>query len=248
MAKALFELNPGLDQAALATRFAADGRVQVRDVLTVETACEIRTILSQQTPWGYAGQADEGGATRPPEQILAADTRTADGQQRMQRMFKATDDAARRGDYAYRYAQYSLVQGVQEGWAPGGPHELLLEYLNAPEFLGLARKVTGIDALVKADGQATVYGANHFLGQHNDSHVAEGWRVAYVLNFTIDDWRPDWGGHLVFYDGDGDIEVGYRPRFNSLNMFAVPRAHAVQYVPPFAPVGRYAITGWLRDR
>ena len=61
-------------------------------------------------------------------------------------------------------------------------------------------------------------------------------------------WRPDWGGYLNFYDEDGDIVAGYRPRFNALNLFLVPQKHAVSYVPPFAPQARFAITGWFRDR
>lgn len=141
-----------------------------------------------------------------------------------------------------------MVEAMQQRWDPDGPHELLLEYLNAPDFLQLVRDVTGISELMKADGQATLFAANHYLGRHIDSHVAEGWRVAYVLNMTMDDWHPDWGGYLLFLDDDGDVVEGFRPRFNTLNLFAVPQSHAVSYVPPFAPAGRLAITGWLRDR
>ena len=247
MAKKLFEINPGLDRKALAERFARDTRIQIRDVLTEETAREIRMILAQHTRWGLAMQA-EGSAFEGPQQIHAADMQTQAGQQRAQQLSQATHEAAARGEYAFRYAQHSLVQNVQEGWDPEGPHQLLLEYLNTPEFLDLAREVTGIAELVKADGQATLYAPQHFLNHHVDSHVAEGWRVAYVMNFTAGDWNPNWGGYLSFYDEDGDVVQGFMPRFNSLNMFAVPQAHAVGFVPPFAPIGRYAITGWLRDR
>lgn len=244
MAKKLFELNPDLDRAALAADFARDRRVQVRDVLTAETANEIRKILSQGTRWGLVVQSDDSG----PQQVLPAELPTAAGRQRAQLLMQATHEAAAKGDYAFRFAQHSLVQNVQEGWDPGGPHELLLEYLNAPAFLELVRNVTGFTELVKADGQATLYAPHHFLGWHIDSHVAEGWKVAYVMNFTTGEWRPEWGGYLQFFDDDGDIVQGYRPRFNSLNLFAVPQPHAVSLVAPFAPLGRYAITGWLRDR
>lgn len=247
MEKPLFAINPALDRAALADRFARYGRIQVRDVLTRETAEEVRLILQQHTPWGLAFKAGDGPGIEP-QQVLAQETRSPEGQQRIQQLYRATDDAARGGDYAFRYGQYSLVQAVQEGWNPGGPHELLLEHLNAPDFMDLVREITGLPDLVKADGQATLYGPNHFLASHSDSHVAEGWRVAYVLNLTTDEWRRDWGGYLVFYDAEGDIVEGFRPRFNALNMFAVPQDHAVLYVPPFAPVGRFAITGWFRDR
>jgi len=247
MAKKLFEINPDLDRAHFAERFARDTRVQVRDFLTQETAKEIRTILQKATPWGLAMQA-EGSAYSGPQQFLPKDLGAPEGQQRAQAVGAATDEAAGRGEYAFRYAQYPILQAVQEKWAPGSPHELLLEYINAPDFIQLARDITGFQDLVKADGQATLYAKQHFLGRHIDSHVAEGWKVAYVMNFTIDDWHPDWGGYLQFLDDDGNIEQGFLPRFNSLNLLAVPQAHSVSYVAPFAPLGRYAITGWLRDR
>ena len=44
------------------------------------------------------------------------------------------------------------------------------------------------------------------------------------------------------------LAVNAGTRFNTLNMFTVAQPHNVTYVPPFAPVGRYAITGWFRDR
>lgn len=247
MTKKLFEINPQLDRAELARRFARNTRVQVRDFLTRETAEEIRRILQSATPWGLAMQAD-GSEFNGAQQVLARDMQTAEGQRRAQALGAATDAAAARGEYAFRYAQYSIVQAVNEGWAPGGPHELILEYINAPEFLQLARDITGFDDLAKADGQATLFAKSQFLGLHIDSHVAEGWKVAYVMNFTIDDWKPDWGGYLQFFDDEGNITQGFRPRFNSLNLLLVPQPHSVSMVAPFAPLGRYAITGWLRDR
>jgi Rps23 Pro-64 3,4-dihydroxylase Tpa1-like proline 4-hydroxylase len=78
--------------------------------------------------------------------------------------------------------------------------------------------------------------------------VAEGWEVAYVLNLAREDWHPDWGGYLLFLDEEGDVIEGFRPRFNALNLFRVPQSHSVSYVPPFAPIGRMAVTGWLRSR
>lgn len=245
MAKALFELNPDLDRTALAQRFAAAGRLQVDDILTPETARELRDILARGTEWGVAVQA---GANAAPQSWRGRELRDPATGREVVEAVKATDKAAAQRDYAFRSHRYSLVEGLQKQWHPGGPHELLLEYLNASDFLGLMRTITGIPELAKADGHASCFGPNHFLGRHIDSHVGEGWRIAYVLNLTIDDWHPDWGGYLVFYDEQGNIETGFKPRFNTLNLFRVPQAHAVTYVPPFAPRGRYAISGWLRDR
>lgn len=247
MEKTLFEINPDIDRAELARRFARDKRVQVRDFLKPDAAEEIRRILQAATPWGLAMQAD-GTAFDEPQQIRAEDMRSPEGQARAEAIGRATDQAAASGHYAFRYAQFSLVQAVQEGFAPGGPHELLLEHINAGDFLSLARDITGEADLVRADGQATLFARGQFLGLHIDSHVAEGWKIAYVMNFTAQEWKPDWGGYLQFFDDEGNITQGFMPRFNSLNLLRVPQPHSVSLVAPFAPIGRYAITGWLRDR
>lgn len=239
----LFEINPAIDRVAAARAFAARRRVQIRDLLTAETARTVHQVLSRETPWGLAWQAAEDGphalrrqdmAARPPAELRAVSDKLA---------------AAMRGrDYAFAYAQYPILTAYQEQWREHGALDLLIEHINAEPLMELVREVTGIPELVKADAQATLYAPNHFLALHDDSHVAEGWRVAYVMNFCAEDWRPDWGGYLLFYDEDGDVVAGFRPRFNALNLFRVPEKHNVSYVPPFAPVARYAITGWFRDR
>ncbi|RNJ62708.1 MAG: hypothetical protein EDM03_08605 [Porphyrobacter sp. IPPAS B-1204] len=242
--KTLFQLNPVLDVAAFSARFAATGRVQLRDVLTAESARELQLVLAQGTPWGMAVGAGEA----KPSNFHAAQTRTPEGQQALQQAAQSAEQHSARGEYGFRFAHYPILEAVQEGWAPGGAHEVLIEHLNAPAFLDLARAVTGIDRLLKADAQATLFAPNHYLGRHIDSHVAEGWEVAYVLNLARQDWHPDWGGYLLFLDEDGDVVEGFRPRFNTLNLFRVPQPHLVSYVPPFAPIGRLAVTGWLRSR
>jgi Rps23 Pro-64 3,4-dihydroxylase Tpa1-like proline 4-hydroxylase len=242
--KKLFELNPDLDRPALAKRFADTGRVQIRDVLTEETAREVLTVLTKGTPWGMAtGAGDENR-----QSFSMEESRTPDGAQRVNAAAMQAQENSARGEYGFRFAHFPMVKAVQDGFDPGGPHEVLLEHINAPEFMRLARETTGIDELIKADGQATLFAPNHYLGRHIDSHVAEGWEVAYVLNFAPPNWHPDWGGYLMFLDDEGDVVEGFRPRFNALNLFKVPQAHLVSYVPPFAPVGRIAVTGWLRTQ
>lgn len=240
--KTLFELNPKLDRAALAERFAKTGRVQVRDVLTEEAAREVLLVLAKGTPWGMAtGSGDENR-----QSFRAEETRTQSGASAMNAAAIAAQENSARGEYGFRFAHYPIVKAVQDGWDPGGAHEVLLEHINSDPFIELARELTGLPDLVKADGQATLFAPNHYLGRHIDSHVAEGWEVAYVLNFAREDWHPDWGGYLLFLDEEGDVIEGFKPRFNALNLFRVPQSHLVSYVPPFAPIGRMAVTGWLR--
>ena len=242
MTETLFAINPALDRTALATRFAEHRRVQIRDVLTNEAARTLRRVLERETPWGFAYKGS-GEPARMTEQQVRAMTPE-------QRRDVATDvqrTAAARG-YAVRFNQYPILDAYLAHWQPGGPHDVLIEHINDAPFLDLARDVTGISELRKADAQATLYAPGDFLSVHSDSHMAEGWRVAYVLNLADDDWSPDWGGYLNFLDADGDIVEGWRPRFNALNLFAVPQPHNVSYVPPFAGASRFAITGWFRDR
>jgi Rps23 Pro-64 3,4-dihydroxylase Tpa1-like proline 4-hydroxylase len=241
--RTLFELNPALDRAGLAARFAATGRVQVRDVLTPQSARELLMVLAKGTAWGMA----VGAGNAPPRSFRATETRDPRSQQELQQAARNAEEHSARGEYGFRFAHYPILTAVQEGWDPGGPHEVLLEHLNAPDFMDFAREVTGITSLHKADGQSTLYAPGHYLGRHIDSHVAEGWEVAYVLNLAREDWHPDWGGYLLFLDDDGDVVEGFRPRFNALNLFRVPQPHLVSYVPPFAPLGRMAVTGWLRS-
>jgi SM-20-related protein len=238
----LFEINPKLDRKGLAREFRQARRVQIRDVLTERTARTIHQVLSQQTPWGLAWHAGPDGPHNVRREKLAALSpaeRAAMGTKLHQAM------AGR--DYAFVYGQYPMLYAYLNKWMEGSPQDLLVEHINDQPFMDLVREVTGITQLTKADATATLFGPSQFLAMHDDSHVAEGWQVAYVLNLCPVDWRPEWGGYLMFYDEAGDVVAGFKPRFNALNLFKVPQKHNVSYVPPFAPVARFAITGWFRD-
>ncbi len=235
----LFELSPAVDRSAAAARFAADGRVQIRAFLTDPAARTIHQVLSRETPWGLGWRAGADG----PHALRKQELQRA----QLGRIGPAITDAMRGRDYAFVYARYPMLDAYKAGWREHDALDFLIEHINSEPLLDLVREVTAIPELAKADAQATLFAPNHFLAMHDDSHVAEGWRVAYVMNFCAEDWRPDWGGYLHFYDADGDIVAGYKPRFNALNLFRVPARHSVSYVPPFAPTGRFAITGWFRD-
>ncbi len=122
----------------------------------------------------------------------------------------------------------------------------LFEFINAPPMLDFIRTVTGMKQIVRADAQATLFAPGDFLTLHNDFDAAKGRLVAYVMGFTKN-WRSDYGGMLQFIDDKHNVEQGFLPHFNSLMLFSVPQMHAVTYVPGFAPIGRYSITGWFQD-
>lgn len=232
-------LNPALDRAALAQQFLANGGVlQIRDVLQDESAARLHETLLKHTPWGVAFY-EEGARFYRREEMLALspDARAA--------MLRGIEQRAR-GAYQYLYHCYPLLKAYQEHWDDSHPLMRWLEFVNTDIMLDLIRAVSGIAGIKKADGQATFYGPGNFLSQHSDQFDSEQWRLAYVYNLTRD-WRPDWGGYLQFFNAAGDVEKALMPRFNVLNIFAVPRLHAVQPVASFAGGPRFALTGWFRD-
>jgi Rps23 Pro-64 3,4-dihydroxylase Tpa1-like proline 4-hydroxylase len=242
---ALFELNPAIDRAGAAARFAATGRVQIRDVLTAASADTLLRTLSA-TPFAMA--VDHGGGPRefaPGElRTLTPDTHRA--------LVSGIGQAMREKRYAFLYQRYGMVSAYREQRDPDGALHLLLEHLNDAPILELVRAISGIAAIFRADAQATLFLPGQFLGLHDDGDEGRegdgGRRVAYVLNLTPG-WHPDWGGYLNFFgDTDDDIVEGLAPRFNSLNLFRVPQRHQVSFVPNWAPAQRFAITGWFRDR
>lgn len=233
-------LNPALDRRALARAFAANGgMVQITDLLVPESAARLYEVLLRATPWGVAWYENGPRFLRREELAeLSGEARAA--------MLKGIEARAGR-EYQYLYHCYPLLTAYREHW--DDTHLLMrwLEFVNTDIMLDLIREVSGIASIGKADGQATFYAPGNFLSQHSDQFDEEYWRLAYVMNLTRG-WRPDWGGYLQFFDEAGDVTRALMPRYNVLNIFAVPRLHSVQPVASFAGAPRLSITGWFRDR
>lgn len=237
----MLQLNPNLDRAALAAEFASAGRLQIPNVLTAESATELRAVLANRTPWCLAWQAGGSG----PAQVIPDHALRS---MRADELETITARAFANPEYGFAYRSYPLVTAYLERWNPGAPQERLLEELNGPPVLNFMRSITGMPQIVKMDGQATLYGPGDFLRPHTDAESQRGRLVAYVLNLTLGEWRPEWGGALTFIEDGGDAVETLLPRFNSLSLFRVPQWHEVSRVAASAPVGRYAVTGWARDR
>lgn len=239
----LFSLNPDLDRAAIAATLASQRFVQVENVLQPASADALHEVLKSQTPFGLAAAGDGqplGVYVRAEAmQGLSAAQRAAMGQ--------GAASAAAAGRFAFLYGRYPMVEAYVQQWHPGHPLNAVLEAINAAPMLDFARAVSGDATITRADAQATLYARGHFLTDHDDLVESEGRRLAYVLNLSRD-WKPDWGGYLNILDDRGDVQAGFLPRFNTMNLFLVPLRHHVSAVAQFAPVGRYAITGWFRDR
>lgn len=160
------------------------------------------------------------------------------------RFQNAVCDQAKRG-FQYLFDNYPVYDAYFAGTIVDAELKSLFEFLNSDEVLAFVREVTGIDEISYADAQATRYRPGHFLTEHDDNVAGKNRCAAFVLNLTSE-WKPDWGGLLMFVGPDGHIEEAYTPTFNALNLFTVPQRHCVSMVTPFAGAPRYSVTGWFR--
>jgi len=236
-----YRLNPDLDVPALARAFAADRRVRVRDLLEREAVVDLYHWLTANEDWWQLINGRDG--------IIELDRakRAAMSVEEQAALEAEVQEGARYG-FQYRYEGLRVPADEEElDEAEDDPLSDFAELMSSDEMLDFLRAVTGSDKVAFTDGQATSYGPGDFLTGHDDDVEGKGRIAAYVFGMTPQ-WRPEWGGLLLFH-GEGDSSVaGVVPRFNTLDLFAVPQLHSVSYVTPAAPVRRYAITGWLRSR
>ncbi len=233
-----FRLNPLLDQAGLATQFRDKGRVHVADFLAGDGAERLRAQLRGREDWRLViNQGDKlFELDRPAQAQLSA--------AQAEQLEEAVNQAARRG-FQFRFETIRVPDAERDRAADASLLAQLALFLSSDPVLALLRAVTGREDLRFADAQATAYGPRHFLTAHDDEVAGKSRAAAYVLNLTPE-WRADWGGLLMFLGRDGHVAEAWAPRFNALNLFAVPQPHSVSYVAPFVPNRRYAVTGWLR--
>lgn len=232
------QLNPQLNRPLIREIFRRQGRVHVPDALTPDSAAQLYSCLSTQTPWQLSLNVGQRHLDLAHEQLMLIPP------DQRELMSRAMLEQSRQG-FQYVFDNYPLYDLYQSGRRD---HPLLRmhEFLNSAEFLQFVREVTGFSQIAFADSQATRYLPGHFLTEHDDDVAGKHRLAAYVFGFTPQ-WRADWGGILQFIDADGHIAEGYTPKFNVLNLFRVPQRHSVSYVAPAAAQPRYSITGWLRS-
>lgn len=214
-----------------AARFAAEGRLRLRDALPEAEAQAWHGVLAQA---GYALMLTRGGqgTVLTPDALAQLTPAAREGLQR------ELHEAASQG-----------VGFLYEGHQLRGSHDpalrVILAAVNAPETLERVRTLTGFGDITHADGQATRYRGGHFLTRHRDDLSGQARRVAYVLSLTAR-WHPDWGGLLQFFEDDGTPRDAWVPGWNVLSLFDVRHVHSVTYVAPFAGGPRLSVTGWFR--
>lgn len=230
------ELNPQLDRRAFSEAFNATGRVHIPNILTPASAARLYRVLQQETPWTVT--LNKG------QDFL--DIEKVSPEERGRLSMSAMDRARARTAFQYIFDNHRLSRNGEPYGNPGHYFVKLVAFLNAPHFLAFMREVTGLAGIAWTDAQATLYRPGDFLTEHDDQTGGHKRLAAYVLNMTPG-WRADWGGVLQFPDKDGNIEEGYVPKFNALNVFSVPRAHFVSQVAIYGGF-RYSVTGWFHAK
>ncbi len=213
-------------------------RVHIPGLLDSDSAQKLHDSLAGQEQWNLVFNRDGEHVD-----IGADSTRLWDDAQRSQ--FEDIVFRQARDGFQYLYKAVPIYDIYHGGLLPGHFFNTLFEFLNGAEFLGFARELVGRDDIGFCDAQATCYEAGHFLTTHDDATAGKNRVAAYVINMTPE-WNPNWGGALQFFDDAGNIQQGFTPSFNALNVFLIPQRHAVEYVTPFAAGSRLSITGWLR--
>lgn len=230
-------INPQLDAARAAEQLAATTRVQITDFLMPESAQNLWQAFQENASWYLSLNRGAENLEVPAENLEKVSQ--VDREQFMQRVHERASK-----QFQYLFTQYYISEAIERGENKGHPLHEVAEFLNSGTTLDFFRQLTREPDAREVDVMATRYEPGHFLTMHDDSHARRDRVAAYVLNLTPE-WNPDWGGHLAFFDEDGNIEHAFVPRFNVLNVFLVPQRHAVQAVAPFARGHRCSFTGWV---
>ncbi|WP_429910709.1 2OG-Fe(II) oxygenase [Glycocaulis sp.] len=232
-------LAPRDDIAQLAEKFAKDGRVLVPDLLPAETANALYQRLHSWTGWHLVSCI--GGQHR----AFEASAMEALDKAKFAQFVETAGLQARQG-FQYLFRNYPLYDLGMQDRLDDPVLRQALGIVRSPDFLELARAITGRRAISYTDSQATAFGPGHYLTTHDDDVDGKNRLAAYVVNLTPG-WRADFGGQLQFLNAEGHVDEAFVPGFNTLALFSVPAQHAVSVVAPFAPGYRYALTGWLRQ-
>ena len=219
--------SDAFDAAGYVSRFTGKGRIRLEGALSAADADTVHHALEQQTPWELQLMGPSG-----PEIINRRELSTLPEGEIQQRL----SDAAERAQTGLSWLRlgYGLMDRSREdtGLAP------LAELLRSDAFAAFCAAMTGLSGLTLSDLQATCYRPGDFFTQHTDL----GARLCFEWNFSKD-WRPDWGGQVLFHAPSGDIEGGISPRLNDLSLYAGDQPRSIASVAAYAAVPRFSIVG-----
>lgn len=229
-------LSPRTDIAALAQDFATNGTASVTQFLTAAGSAILHDELCAAEAWVEIFRAGDKVYEMPYTSFLALpDTQK-------NRLRRLVEQSAKES-LQYRYRAIRVAEDANGRAERGLRLDAFADLLNSPAAIELMRAITGEPAVAYVDAQATDYRAGDFLTTHDDVIEGKNRLAAYVFGLT-EGWQADWGGLLLFENGDR--VSGFVPQFNVLRLFAVPARHHVSLVAPWVEGRRLSITGWLR--
>ena len=235
-----FAVNPALEVEPLARSLAAAGHVSIPAFLDGDGAERLHAELARRGDWRWAINA--GNSVYDLDRAALSELR---------RRFFAEDaeldrkvSAAARDGFQFRFSSLRVPDALADRRPESDLLHAFAEFMRSEAVLDLISGITAQTNICFADAQGTAYQAGDFLTGHDDAIEGKNRACAYVMGLTPE-WRIEWGGLLLFHEADGRVR-GLVPRFNCLNLFALPVVHSVSQVTDFAGATRYAVTGWLR--
>lgn len=231
------QINPELNPTELHKSYRDEGRLQVHNFFTAETADYLLQLILANDNWSIAYNEGNNFYESPIKEL-----NNLTPIQKTNFMNKTFTGATSK--FQYIFIQYIITQAIRLGEEKGHPLHQVEKFFNSNEYLDFMRILTGESAIKKADSTATIFDKDHFLTTHDDTH-SEHDRVAACAFSLNKNWNRNWGGHLAFFDDDGNIEQAFIPSFNTLNILSIPQQHSVLQVAPFAVEKRYSLLSWL---
>ncbi|TKB46271.1 2OG-Fe(II) oxygenase [Thalassotalea mangrovi] len=230
-------INPELDWDALKREYQRESRLQIKDFFSADTAEYLLHLLQSNQDWYLAFN----NGNQFYESSLEDLQKLTDEQRHK---FRANIERRAQNHFQYVFFQYYISQAISLGENDGHPLHAFEAFVNSEEYLEKMRFLTEERKIAKADSYASYYAPGHFLSEHDDIHPKHD-RVAACTFSLTKNWQLNWGGHLAFYDSQGNIDKALIPSFNTMNIFRIPQRHAVQPVAPWAGDKRLSLLSWL---
>jgi len=228
------QINPELDFSEYADKLKNCGRIQIDNFFTKESAVKLQSLLQTHSPWYLAYNEFNNFYESSYDQIEALAPQVK--AQFMSAFYKRAET-----NFQYVFKQFYISQAIKLG--EESKLNFLHDFMNQDSFLKLMRVLAQDSTINWVDTFASSYESGHFLTEHTDTHNKHDRVLAFTIGMT-EDWDPNWGGNLVFFDDDKNIKAGFNPKFNSLCVFTIPQSHAVQFISPFATKDRLSLLGW----
>ena len=235
------QLNGTLRPDVYRSVFKAHRRLHIPSILDPEAATALHAAVTETRDWTrsiHLAAGTDVDITMDELQAMSAEERA----ELERSLLDSNTDGV-----SYIFDAVKVTDGLKTGKRVTEPMRAIHDFVNGRAFLDFMTRLTGDERVAFADVMATRYLPGHFATAHADGSADQQRLYAYVLNLTPQ-WRADWGGILMFLDEDGHVAEGYVPKFNALNVFAVPQVHAVSAVSRLAGGPRLSITGWIHGK